>query len=152
MPPTARAAVTVSEKPSLIITRRLPAPPDRCFRAWTDPQALKQWFGPGPIEVLHAESDPRVGGSYRIQARSPDGEQHDVSGVFQEVVTNRKLVFTWAWRSMPERQSLVTVEFAPEGSATMLTLTHAQFADEGTRDRHHHGWSGSLDKLAAFVA
>jgi len=113
---------------------------------------LKQWFGPGQIEVLHAESDPRVGGSFRILARSPGGEEHDVSGVFQEVVTNRKLVFTWAWRSMPERQSLVTVEFVPEGTATTLTLTHEQFADEAARDRHHHGWSGSLDKLAAFVA
>jgi uncharacterized protein YndB with AHSA1/START domain len=152
MPPTAQSAVTVSEKPSLTITRRLPAPPDRCFRAWTDPQALKQWFGPGAIEVLHAESDPRVGGSYRIRARSPGGEEHDVSGVFQEVVTDRKLVFTWAWRGTPERQSLVTVEFVPDGTATTLTLTHEQFADEGARDRHHHGWSGSLDKLAAFVA
>jgi uncharacterized protein YndB with AHSA1/START domain len=102
--------------------------------------------------VLHAESDPRVGGRYRIRSRSPGGEEHDVSGVFQEVVTNRKLVFTWAWGSMPERQSLVTVEFVADGNTTTLTLTHAQFADEETRDRHHYGWSGSFDKLAAFVA
>jgi uncharacterized protein YndB with AHSA1/START domain len=152
MPPTAQPAVATSDKPSLTITRWLPASPERCFRAWTDPQALMQWFGPGEIEVLHAESDPRVGGRYRILARSPGGEEHDVSGVFQEVVPNRKLVFTWAWGSMPESQSLVTVEFVANGSATTLTLTHAQFADEGARDRHHHGWSGSLDKLAAFVA
>jgi uncharacterized protein YndB with AHSA1/START domain len=151
MPPTAQSAVATSQ-PSLTITRRLPASPERCFRAWTDPQALKHWFGPGEIEVLHAESDPRVGGRYRILARSPGGEEHDVSGVFREVVTNRKLVFTWAWRSMPDRQSLVTVEFVADGSATTLTLTHAQFADEGARDRHHYGWSGSLDKLATFVA
>jgi uncharacterized protein YndB with AHSA1/START domain len=151
MPPDVESAVSTRAKPSLTITRKLPASPDQCFRAWTDPQALKQWFGPGDIEVLLAETDPRVGGRYRILARSPGGEEHDVSGEFREVVANRKLVFTWAWRTMPERQSLVTVEFVPDGGATTLTLTHEQFADEAARDRHHHGWTGSLAKLAAFV-
>jgi uncharacterized protein YndB with AHSA1/START domain len=147
----AQSAAATRPKPSLTITRRLPASPERCFHAWTDPEALKRWFGPGEIEVLRAETDPRVGGRYRILARSPSGEEHDVSGVFREVVPNRKLVFTWAWRSTPERQSLVTVEFIPEGTATALTLTHEQFADEGARDRHRHGWSACLDKLTAFV-
>jgi uncharacterized protein YndB with AHSA1/START domain len=138
-------------KPALSITRRLAAPPDRCFRAWTDPEALKGWFGPGPLKVVLAETDPRVGGRYRLVMRAPDGEEHDVSGEFREVVANRKLVFTWAWRSTPERQSLVTVEFVRAGDVTALTLTHEQFADEAARDRHHHGWIGSLDRLAAFV-
>jgi uncharacterized protein YndB with AHSA1/START domain len=98
-----------------------------------------------------AETDPRVGGRYRMVMRSQGGEEHDVSGEFREVVANRKLVFTWAWRSTPERQSLVTVEFIPDGAATALTLTHEQFADDAVRDRHRHGWTGSLEKLAAFV-
>jgi len=146
----AQAAAALS-KPSLTITRKLPAPPERCFRAWTDPEALKRWFGPGATEVLLAETDLRVGGRYRVVMRSPSGEEHDVSGEFREVVANRKLVFTWAWRSTPERQSLVTVEFVPDGTATALTLTHEQFADEAARDRHRHGWSNSLDKLAGLV-
>jgi len=151
MSPNAQSATATRPKPSLTVTRRLPAPPDRCFRAWTDPEALKRWFGPDKVEVLLAETDPRVGGRYRILARSQDGEEHDVSGEFREVVANRKLVFTWAWRSTPERQSLVTVEFVPAGAATMLTLTHEQFADEAARDRHRHGWTSTLGKLAAFV-
>src|SRR5262249_52595902 len=75
----AQAAAALS-KPSLTITRKLAAPPDRCFRAWTDPEALKRWFGPGATEVLLAEADPRVGGRYRVVMRSPSGEEHDVSG------------------------------------------------------------------------
>ena len=51
-----------------------------------------------------------------------DGEQHDVSGVYREIVPNEKLVFTWAWKSTPERESLVTVMFKPDGAGTMLTL------------------------------
>jgi uncharacterized protein YndB with AHSA1/START domain len=150
--PAAQSVGATNEAPSLTITRKLPAPPERCFRAWTDPQALKHWFGPGEIKVIEAESDARVGGRYRILARSPGGEEHDVSGEFREVVPNRKLVFTWAWRSTPDRQSLVTVDFVPDGGATALTLTHVQFFDEAARDRHHQGWTACLDKLTAYVA
>jgi len=148
----AQSAAAKRPKPSLTIKRKLAASPERCFRAWTDPEALKRWFGPNKMAVVLAETDPRIGGRYHLVMRSHDGEEHDVSGEFREVVTNRKLVFTWAWRSTPERQSLVTIEFVPEGAATALTLTHEQFVDEAARDRHHHGWTASLDKLATFVA
>jgi uncharacterized protein YndB with AHSA1/START domain len=139
-------------KPSLAMRRNLPASPDRCFRAWTDAEELKRWFSPGANEVVLAETDPRVGGRYRVVMRSPDGEEHEVSGEFREVLANRKLVFTWAWRGTPERQSLVTVEFLPAGDATLVTLTHEEFADDAARDRHHRGWTGSLDRLAALVS
>jgi uncharacterized protein YndB with AHSA1/START domain len=104
------------------------------------------------VEAVRAESDPRVGGHYRIIARSPDGEEHDVSGVYREVVPNQKLVFTWAWRSTPERESLVTITFKPDGEGTLLTLTHEQFFDEPARDRHQTGWTGALEKLDRYLA
>jgi uncharacterized protein YndB with AHSA1/START domain len=150
MSPDGQTAAARS-KPSLAIRRDLQAPPESCFRAWTDPEALKRWFGPGTNQVVLAETDPRVGGRYRVVMRSAGGEEHEVSGEFREVVANRKLVFTLAWCSTPERQSLVTVEFVPAGEATTLTLTHEEFADEAARDRHHQGWTGSLGKLAVFV-
>jgi uncharacterized protein YndB with AHSA1/START domain len=145
-------ATQTAVKPSLTLKRRLNAPPAKVFAAWTDPEKIRCWFGPPGVETLAAESDARVGGRYRILARSPDGAEHDVSGVFREVVPNQKLVFTWAWKSTPERESLVTIELKPDGDGTLLTLTHEQFFDEGARDRHQHGWTGSLEKLAQFIA
>jgi uncharacterized protein YndB with AHSA1/START domain len=139
-------------KPSLTLTRRLKAPPAKVFAAWTDAEKIKRWFGPGEVEPVLAESDPRVGGRYRIVMRANDGEEHDVGGVFREVGANEKLVFTWAWRTTPERESLVTVLIRPEGDGTLLTLTHEQFFDEAARDRHRSGWSGALDKLEKYVA
>jgi uncharacterized protein YndB with AHSA1/START domain len=137
----------MSTKPSLTIKRRIDAPPAKIFSAWTDPEKLSRWFLPPQAEAVLAESDPRVGGRYRIVVRSRDGEEHDVSGTFREVVADEKLAFTWAWRSTPERQSLVTILLKPDGGGTLLTLTHEQFFDEAARDRHQAGWGTMLDSL-----
>jgi uncharacterized protein YndB with AHSA1/START domain len=139
-------------KPSLTLKRRLKAPPAKVFAAWIDPEKVKRWMGPGEIKAHHVESDARTGGRYRWIMKSPDGEEHDVSGVYREVIPNEKLVFTWAWKSTPERESLVTVLLKPDGGGTLLTLTHEQFFDEEARDRHQHGWNGALDKMERLVA
>jgi uncharacterized protein YndB with AHSA1/START domain len=138
-------------KPSLTLKRRYSAAPAKVYAAWTDPEKLKRWMGPGEVESLLAEADVRVGGRYRLVMKSSDGEVHDVGGVYREVAPGEKLVFTWAWKSTPERESLVTVLIKPDGDGTLLTLLHEQFFDEAARDRHQHGWTGTLDKLGRFV-
>ena len=137
-------------KPSLTLKRRLKAPPEKVYAAWTDATQLARWFGPAKITMVRAEADARVGGRYRIVMRTEDGEEHDVSGIYREVVPNQKLVFSWAWRSTPERESLVTVGLKADGDGTWLTLTHEQFFDDEARQRHEHGWTGTLDKLEAY--
>ena len=96
--------------------------------------------------------DIRVGGRYRIVMHGPDGELHRVGGAYREIVPNRKLVYTWAWESTPERESLVTVEFKPAGQGTELLVTHQRFFDSDARDRHQHGWNGCLDRLGRYLA
>ena len=145
-------ATQTAVKPSLTLKRRFKAPPAKVFAAWTDPDKVKRWMGPQGVEVMSAETDARKGGSYRWIMKAPNGETHDVGGSYLEVVTNQKLVFTWAWKSTPDRVSQVTVELKPDGDGTMLTLTHEQFFDEDARDHHQQGWVGSLDKLEKFVA
>lgn len=138
-------------QPSLTLRRHLKAPPDVVYAAWTDAEQLARWFGPAESEVLRAETDPRVGGSFRVNMRTSDGEQHEVSGMYREVRPTERLVFTWAWRSTPERQSVVTVALKPEEQGTVLTLTHDQFFDETARDRHRSGWMGALDNLERYL-
>jgi uncharacterized protein YndB with AHSA1/START domain len=139
-------------KPSLTLKRRLKAPPAKVYAAWIEPEKVARWWGPGPSVVLRAEFDARVGGRFRVVFRCADGEEHDVSGVYREVVPDKKLAFTWAWRSTPERESQVTLDFEPDGDGTLLTLTHAQFFDEAARDGHREGWSSTLDKLVQLFA
>lgn len=141
-------------KPSLTLKRRLAAAPAKIFQAWTDPQKLILWFGPADAEQgsLRAQLDVRVGGSFCIDFSTRDGEAHQVSGTYREVVLDQRLVFTWAWVTTPERQSLVAVTLSPEGAGTLLTLHHEQFFDDKARDGHERGWTGTLTKLASYLS
>jgi uncharacterized protein YndB with AHSA1/START domain len=144
----------VLSRPSLTINRRLNASPEKVFAAWTDPEKLIQWFGPTetiPGSVT-ADMDVRIGGTYRISFRTQDGEYHQVGGTYREIVPNQRLVFSWAWHSTPERESVVTVSLRPDGAATLLSLHHAQFFDQAARDGHEHGWTGTMDKLERLFA
>jgi uncharacterized protein YndB with AHSA1/START domain len=143
----------MNAKPSLTLKRRLNATPQKVYDAWTRAESMKAWWGPQEGDVvLLLETDVRVGGRFHIVFRALDGEEHSVSGTYREVVPDERLVFSWAWRSTPERESLVTVALRPEGEGTMLTLTHEQFFDEKARDNHRTGWMGALDKLERHFA
>jgi uncharacterized protein YndB with AHSA1/START domain len=96
-----------------------------------------------------ADMDVRVGGRFRASFTA-GGEYHEVGGVYREVVPDQKLVFTWAWHTTPERESLVSVTIKPDGGGSLLTLHHEQFFDQAARDGHERGWGGSLDKLEAL--
>ena len=140
-------------KPSLTLKRRLKASPAQVFSAWADPEKIVRWFG--PVETssssVRAEMDVRPGGRYRISFQTEDGDYHEVGGVYHEVVPDTRLVFTWAWHSTPDRESLVTVTVAKDGDGAILTLHHEQFFDDTARDGHKRGWTGTLDKLERYL-
>ena len=142
------------EKPSLRLTRHYPVAPEKVWRAWTEPEALRRWFGPAGEQepVSLAELDVRVGGRFRIIFGGPQGTEHECAGVYREVVANRKLVFSWCWpRTTPERVSQITILFKPAGGGTDLKFLHEQFFDEAARDGHQRGWSETFAKLAVFL-
>ena len=138
---------------SLVLTRVLPAPPEEVFRAWTEAEQLKKWFGPEGCKVPLAEADARVGGKYRIGIKPPDGDDIlYVGGVFREVNPPARVSFTWQWENegLDTGESLVTVELRPQGDGTELTLTHERFASEESRENHNKGWASSLNDLEAL--
>jgi uncharacterized protein YndB with AHSA1/START domain len=143
-------STVLATKPGLTLKRRINAPAAKIYQAWTDPEKMMRSYAPAGADTLKAETDARVGGRFRVLMRTPDGEHHDVSGVYREVVPNEKLVFTWQWRSKPEWESLVTITLKRDGGATILTLTHEQLPDEAERDGHRNGWTGAIEKLAGL--
>ena len=143
-----------TELPSLTLTRRLRARPEKVYAAWSQAEQLVQWFGPPNTKpaTLNAELDVRTGGHYRISFTRDDGEYFEARGTYREVGPNERLVFTWAWHSTPERESLVTITLKPDNAGTLMIFHHAQFFDETARDNHQRGWSSFFDKLDAFAA
>ncbi len=152
---------------TLRITRKLAAPRELVFKAWTEPEFLAQWWGVGADYTTPiAEVDLRVGGKYRLGMQPPDKDQPMViGGIYREVTPPEKLVYTWVWEpNMPDTrtspspdgvvapgETLVTVEFHDVDGQTEIVLTHEFFADQNMRDQHSHGWAGCLEQLATLV-
>jgi uncharacterized protein YndB with AHSA1/START domain len=112
-----------------------------------------QWWGvAGHERTPIAETDLRVGGRFRVQFWTSDGAHQSVSGVYRQIVPTKRLVFSWAWQSTPERESQVTLDLEPDAGGTLMTLTHEQFFNEMARDDHRGGWNRALDNLEKVFA
>lgn len=138
----------------LVMERVFNAPRDLVFRAWTDRERLKRWWGPKGFTNPVCEMDARPGGAIRIHMRAPNGDEHPMTGVVQEIVTPERLVFLSAaldaeGRAMFEIRNEVT--FADENGRTKLTLRATVVKSTEIAPKHlagmEMGWSLSLDRL-----
>jgi uncharacterized protein YndB with AHSA1/START domain len=146
----------------LIFERIVDVPPEFLWRGWTDPELVTQWFTPAPWTTASCEIELRPGGKFRTVMVGPDGESHDKSGCYLEIVEGERLVWTSALGQdyrpiiIPEGGFNVTceIEFNPvsEGARYRATLRHA---DEQSRNQHDEmgfedGWGKALDQLIAL--
>lgn len=139
---------------SVVVRRTLSAPPERVFRAFTDPDTLLGWFGPEGAAAVSAEIDLRVGGRYRVGLER-DGERYHVAGSYVEVQPPRRLVFTWKWEDPAVDmgdESRVTVEMHERADTTELVVTHEHLATEPLRAFHTWGWHSTLAQLAELMS
>jgi uncharacterized protein YndB with AHSA1/START domain len=134
---------------SLTLVRVIKARPSIVFDLCVTAQGIAQWWGPDAGPVLFSESDPRVGGRYRLRFRRLDGNEYETSGEFLEVVPPARVRMTWLWEGDTE-SSLIEMVLRPVPDGTELTFTQSRFPDDKTARGHEKGWSGSLDKLAAL--
>jgi len=137
------------------IERIFDAPRSLVFEAWADPQRAARWWGPQGFTTLSLDMDMRQGGHYRHSMRSPQGTVHTKRGVFREVRRPELLVFTYAWEDDSGElgpETIVTVRLFEQGSATRLTLHQGTFDSVSSCDSHRSGWSGALERYAAYVA
>ena len=127
-------------KPALTLHRKFPVAPEKVWRAWTEPEALKGWFGPGgPQAVSVAEIDLRVGGRFRFAMTGPDGKQNTpFGGEYLEIVPNRRIVFDNGFETPGAEKMIVTVTFDEEGGKTTLTI-RTLFASVAMRNEHVGG-------------
>lgn len=128
----------------------------RAFEAWTKPELLMHWFGPGQMMPAEAMVDPRPDGALRfvIQGVSPRTGQEmtlTFTGTFREVVAEEKLSFDWVVAGDPGDPTFVTVEFKDAADGTEVVLTQVRIPNEELLNRNKMGWGGMLEKLAGLL-
>jgi uncharacterized protein YndB with AHSA1/START domain len=139
----------------LEIERLIPAPPERVFEYWTEPELLAQWFGPEGFDLPTRNLDVRPGGKWRTTMRSPEGKLRTVSGVYNLIDRPRRLLFTWAWdddEGMRGHETEVTVTLEPTPGGTRLKLVQQLFQTGEVRNLHNGGWVSSFNKLEKLAA
>lgn len=143
----------------VVITRIFDAPRALVFKAWIDPKHLKRWWGPKMFTNPVCEVDARVGGTWRIVMRGPDGVDYPCGGVYREIVEPERLVFTNIATDNdgnPILDGLTTVTFAEERGKTKLTLTTRAVAlveyAAAYLQGMEAGWTQSLETLAEELA
>jgi uncharacterized protein YndB with AHSA1/START domain len=141
-----------TEHATFVIERSFPAPPARVFAAWASTEAKAQWFGPPGGKGL--ESDFQVGGRERFLADSPDG-RYTYLALFQDIVSDERIVYTYEMYLDEDRisVSVATIELAPDGEGTKLTLTEQGVFLDGHDNvaQREHGTRELLEQLAAAL-
>lgn len=148
------STITTTTEHELVMTRVFPAPRALVFKAWTEPERIKQWWGPRGFTTLSCEMDLRPGGKWRTHSRSPEGKEYAEHGVFREIVEPERLVFTQAWEDAagnPKHETLVTITFTEQGNKTLLAFRQGVFESVTSRDSHEEGWSSAFALLTEYL-
>ena len=159
-------------KSDFVITRVFDAPREKLWRCFTEPERMKEWFGPKGSTVVSSKMDLRVGGTYHGALRAGDGPVMWAKFVYREIAPPQRLVWehsfsdeaggltrhplspTWPLKLM----TTVTFEDAGAGK-TKLTLRwsplDASADEQKTFDAAHDGcragWGGSFEQLEAYL-
>jgi uncharacterized protein YndB with AHSA1/START domain len=149
----------------LVIERIFDAPRELAWKAWTDPEMFRKWWGPKDFTCPFSRIDLRVGGKYLHCMRGPDGKEYWTTGVYKEIVPTWKLVVTdsfadesgkvvpsthYGMEGLPlELEVTLTLEDL-EGK-TRMTLRHSGLPEGDIKDQCRAGWNESFDKLTEIL-
>jgi uncharacterized protein YndB with AHSA1/START domain len=145
-----------TEHATFVIERTYDAAPARVWRAWTNPDEKRRWFGPRELDKPNHELDFRVGGHERMTVQVPDGPLFSFSSRFQDIVEGVRFVHTYEMYRDERRMSVsvATVELEPTGTGTRLMLTEqGVFLDAiDTAAEREHGTRELFDALGRALA
>lgn len=141
-----------SDVDELIMEIEINAPPDLVFRALTDPDHLKAWWGSKDAYWCESwEVDAKVGGKYRCEGRNVKGEPFTVYGEYLQIDPPHTLSYTWnpSWAEMPATK--VTYSLRALSNKTVVVVRHTGFAEyPEARKMHEGGWPLVLGWLQAY--
>jgi uncharacterized protein YndB with AHSA1/START domain len=159
----------MTDKLDLVLERTIDAPIDLVWKAYTDPEHLKQWFAPRPYQITECELDLRPGGIFRIRMVGPDGFDtgHGNAGCVLEVIKGSRLAWTSAlgpgYRPAEAGEEgcesfpmTAIVSFADAGNGKTAYKAVALHKDAADREKHeamgfHDGWGTVAGQLEEFA-
>ncbi len=144
MADTQTEIITPPGEPVIHIRRFFKAPPELVYRALTEPELVGRWIGPRHLENTVCEADLRVGGTWRLVQRAPDGAEYSFHGEFLELDPPRKRVGTFVWEGAPDHVSTETMVLEPAEGGTVVTTLMVHDSVEA-RDMHvANGMEGGI--------
>lgn len=154
----------------LVITRIFDAPIARVWKAWTDQEEMKKWWGPKYFTSPFVNIDFRVGGKYLACMRGkpgPDMPEQDFwnTGTYKEIVPMKKIIATDSFSDakgnivpstsigMPElpMEMEVAFHFEDVGGKTKVTIWHSDMSEGEMKKNAMQGWNETLDKLEKIL-
>ena len=139
----------------VVIKRVFDAPRRLVFEAMTKPELVSRWYGPRGFTVTSCQIDLRVGGAYRIVNRAPDGNEYGFKGVYREIVPPTRLVYTWTFEAMPDKETVVTDVFEEQDGTTTYTsstaLSTLEDLDGFVQSGAAEGGAESMDRLEEVI-
>jgi uncharacterized protein YndB with AHSA1/START domain len=152
----------------VLFTRLLRASRELAWKAWTEPERVKQWWGPRTFSTPVVQIDLRKGGRYLYCMRSPDGKEFWSTGIFTEVRAPERLVVTDSFADEKgnivsashygmdpnwplEAEVAMTLEDA--GGKTLMKVTYSGRISVANQDLKNmkQGWEEMLDKLEEYL-
>jgi uncharacterized protein YndB with AHSA1/START domain len=163
---------TAADELAFIITRVFDAPRESVWKAFTEPDRMKHWWGPKGFTVVAASMDLRPGGIYHYGLRAPDGSTMWGKFVYREIVRPERIFLVNSFSDEAGNltrhpmsptwplEMLSTFLFAEEQGRTTFTIKWVPLnADEtecktfdAARLGMQQGWTGTLDQLAEYLA
>ena len=131
------AVVTLPTNTQILITRDFDAPKHLVYKAWITPELIKRWWSANRGEVIVADVDLRVGGTWRWVMVTERGFEVAFHGEYQELIPNERIVYTEVYEGMPEAdaEALNTLTLTEQDGRTTLTLL-VQHKNQEHRDAH----------------
>ena len=137
----------------LAIERHIYAPPEIVWQVMTE--RLAEWWCPKPWRAEVVEQDWRAGGRNAVTMYGPNGEESGGEGVFLEVVPNRRIVFTDAFKAgwIPQEPFMVGFfELSPDGDGTHYRAGARHWSEAAFNQHKDMGFEGGWSTVAAQLA
>ena len=142
---------TKTNKTKALVTTTINTSVEKVWKAWTTPDLILKWFGSDPGGTgIEAKLDVQPGGYFEVTFKDSDGSEHTCYGNYNVVEKFKTLTFSWTWKTEPDNESFVSLEFLTTSDGTVINLEHADLWAESEHDCQM-GWQGAFSKLKSLL-